>query len=126
MDKKLLCLALLILASVFSAEAQQPKKVSRIGVLSGGTASSNASRIEAFRQGLRDLGYVEGQNVTIEYRYTEGLDDRIPNLAAELVQLKVDVIITAGTPATQAANNATKAIPIVMTSVTDPVGTGWS
>jgi len=126
MDKKLLCLALLMLASVFPAEAQQPKKVSRIGVLSGGTASSNASRIEAFRQGLRDLGYVEGQNVTIEYRYTEGQDNRIPNLAAELVQLKVDVIITAGTPATQAANNATKAIPIVMTSVTDPVGTGWS
>jgi putative tryptophan/tyrosine transport system substrate-binding protein len=114
MDKKLLCLALITtLASVFPAEAQQPKKVSRIGVLSGGTASSNASRIQAFRQGLRDLGYVEGQNVTIEYRYTEGLDDRIPNLAAELVQLKVDVIITAGTPATQAANNATKAIPIV-------------
>src|SRR5262249_5524394 len=79
---------------------------------------------EAFRQGLRERGYVEGQNIVIAYRYAEGVAERFPNLAAELVQLKVDVIVVNGTPATQAVKNATKTIPIVMMNVTDPVGTG--
>jgi putative tryptophan/tyrosine transport system substrate-binding protein len=77
-----------------------------------------------FRQGLRELNYVEGQNIVIEYRYAEGVGDRFPNLAAELVQLKVDVIVVIGTLPAQAAKNATKTMPIVMTYVTDPVGTG--
>jgi len=80
--------------------------------------------VEAFRQGLRELGYVEGKNIAIEYRYAEGVAERFPNFAAEMVQLKVDVIYTAGLVATQAAKNATKTIPIVLTSVSDPVATG--
>jgi putative tryptophan/tyrosine transport system substrate-binding protein len=114
----------LALASFRLAEAQQTKKIPRVGVLIGDSASSSAARIEAFRQGLRDLGYVEGQNIGIEYRYAEGVDERVSNLAAELMQLKVDIIITSGTPATQAAKNATKIIPIVMTNVADPIGAG--
>jgi putative tryptophan/tyrosine transport system substrate-binding protein len=79
---------------------------------------------KAFQQGLRDLGYIEGQNIAIEYRSTEGMAERLPNLAAELVRLKVDIIVVGGSPATQAAKNATKTIPIVMANVTDPVGIG--
>ena len=115
--------ALLFLLS-FPADAQQPKKVQRIGLLSSGSPSSTKEGVEAFRQRLHELGYVEGQNIVIEYRYAEGVPDRFPNLAAELVKLKVDIIIVGGTPATQAAKNATKTIPIVMSSVADPVGTG--
>jgi putative ABC transport system substrate-binding protein len=111
----------LALASVHLAEAQQPTKVPRIGFLSGG---GDPVETEAFQQGLRDLGYIEGQNITIEYRSTEGMAERLPNLAAELVQLKVDIIVVGGSPATQAAKNDTKTIPIVMTNVTDPVGIG--
>jgi len=116
----------LLFALSFPADAQQPKKVPRIGFLVSGSLSSTREigNVEAFRQGLHELGYVEGQNIAIEYRYAEGVEERLPNLAAELVQLKVDVIFTSGTTATQAAENATKTIPIVMTSVTDPVGTG--
>jgi putative tryptophan/tyrosine transport system substrate-binding protein len=114
----------LLLALCVSAEAQQPTKIHRIGWLGAGSPSVSLPQQEVFRRRLRDLGYVEGQNITIEYRYAEGVDERIPNLAAELVQLKVDVILTGGTPVTRAAKNATKAIPIVMTNVTDPVGTG--
>ena len=114
----------LALVSVHLAEAQQAKKLPVIGVIFQGSLSSAAPNIKAFREGLRDLGYVEGQNITVEYRYGEGVDERFPNLADELVQLKVNVIVTNGTPATQAAKNATKTIPIVMISVTDPVGTG--
>jgi ABC-type uncharacterized transport system substrate-binding protein len=123
-NKKILVsiLAVVILAFVHSVEAQQAKKVPRIGYLGPGSRSSVG--VEAFQQRLRDLGYIEGQNVVIEYRYAEGMADRVPNLAAELVQRKVDVIFVSGTPATQAAKNATKTIPIVMISVTDPVGTG--
>ena len=113
----------MIVASLHPANAQQPKKVPRIGFLGTSFASSASVRIEAFRQGLRDLGYVEGQNVVIEFRYTEGAAERLPELAAELVQLKVDVIVANSTPATQAAKNATKIIPIVGTG-TDLVGTG--
>jgi ABC-type uncharacterized transport system substrate-binding protein len=101
----------LTLASVRLAEGQQTKKIPRVGVLIGDSASSSAARIEPFRQGLRDLGYVEGQNIGIEYRYAEGVDERFSNLAAELMQLKVDIIITSGTPATQAAKNANENNP---------------
>src|SRR6266481_3629752 len=124
MNKKILVsiLAVVILAFGHPAEAQQAKKMPRIGYLTNGPRSSAV--MEAFQQGLRDLGYIEGQNITIEYRSTEGMTERLPNLAAELVQLKVDIIIVGGSPATQAAMNATKTIPIVMTNVTDPVGIG--
>jgi putative ABC transport system substrate-binding protein len=115
--------SLVLLAVVVIAEAQQPKKVSRIGYL-GATAPSNISaRIEAFRQGLRDLGYIEGQNLIIEYRYAEGKLDRLPELAAELVRLKVDAIFVQSTPAVQAAKKATTTVPIVSVSG-DPVGLG--
>src|SRR5215471_16621000 len=117
-------LTALLLALCASAEAQQPKKVFRIGYLSSGSPSSAKETVETFRQGLRERGDVEGQKIVIEYRYAGGLTERLPNLAAELVQLKVDVIVVTGTPATQAAKNATKTIPIVMKNVTDPVGTG--
>ena len=115
MRQKILGFALsaLLLALCFPAEAQQPKKVPRIGYMTAGFPSSTSTKevIEAFRQGLRELGYVEGQNIVIEYRSAAGVADRFPNLAAELVQLKVDVIVVTGTPATQAAKNATKTIP---------------
>jgi len=128
MRQKILGFALsaLLFALCPLAEAQQPKKVPRIGYMTAGFLSSTSTKevIEAFRQGLRELGYVEGQNIVIEYRSAGGVADRFPNLAAELVQLKVDVIVVTGTPATQAAKNATKTIPIVMKNVTDPVGTG--
>jgi len=113
-----------LLAVAVTAKAQQPKKVPRIGVISQGSLSSDARSIKAFREGLRGLGYVEGQNITIEYRYAEGVDERFPILADELVQLKVNVIVAHNTPATRAAKNATQTIPIVMEGVTDPVGTG--
>src|SRR5262245_9532589 len=117
-------LCTLLLALYLPVEAQQSKKVPRVGILIADSASTSTARVEAFRQGLRDLGYVEGSNITSEYRFAEGVNDRFPNLAAELVQLKVDVIIALGTPATQAAKNATQTIPIVMLNVTDPTGTG--
>ena len=107
------------------AQAQQPTKVPRIGFLHGASASAIAARIEAFRQGLRELGYVEGKNIVIEWRYAEGKLDRLPALAAELVRLKVDVIVTAGPAATRAAKEATSTIPIVMTQDADPVGSGF-
>src|SRR5215831_12591522 len=116
--------AVVLLALGVIVEAQQAKKVPRIGLLSSGSPSSTKETVEAFRQGLRERGYVEGQNIVIEYRYAGGLTERLPNLAAELVQLKVDVIVVTGTPATQAAKNATKTTPIVMKNVTDPVETG--
>ena len=107
------------------AEAQQPKKVPRIGYLTATSPSAIPARTEAFRQGLRELGYVEGKNIVIEWRYAEGKLDRLPALAAELVRLKVDVIVTAGPTATRAAKEATATIPIVMTQDADPVGNGF-
>jgi putative tryptophan/tyrosine transport system substrate-binding protein len=104
-----------------SVAAQEAGKVPRIGFLSTGSSSSDSIRIEAFRQGLRDLGYVQGKNIAIEHRYAEKNFDQ---LAAELVRVKVDVIVTGGTPAARAAKNATMTIPIVMAAVGDPVGTG--
>jgi len=105
---------------------QQPAKVARIGFLEASTPSAIAARVEAFRQGLRDLGYVEGKNVVIEYRYAEGNFDRLPALAAELVRLNVNVIVTGGPTAIPAAKAATTAIPIVMAFDTDPVGSGFA
>src|SRR5215467_1193563 len=117
-------LATFLLALCMPAEAQQAKKVPRIGLLSSGSPSSTKEGVEVLRQRLHELGYIEGQNIVIEYRYAEGVADRFPNLVAELVKLKVDIIVVNGTPATQAAKNATKTIPIVMASIADPVGTG--
>jgi ABC-type uncharacterized transport system substrate-binding protein len=107
------------------AMAQQPAKVSRIAYLTGNFPSAIAERTEAFRQGLRELGYVEGKDIVIEYRYAEGKLERLPTLAAELVRLKVDVIVTAGPAATRPAKEATVTIPIVMAQVNDPVGNGF-
>ena len=118
-------LTILALASVHLAEAQQPKKVPRIGYLTAATLSSAAARVEAFRQGLRELVYVEGKNIVIEWRYAEGKPDRERLVAAELVRLKVDVIVTAGATNTRAAKEATTTIPIVMAQDSDPVGTGF-
>ena len=112
----------LTLGCVGMAQAQQSAKIPRIGYL--GSVSSSA-RIGAFRQGLRELGYVEGKNIFIEWRHHEGKLDRLPALAAELVRLKVDVIVTAGPPAARAAKESTVTIPIVMTQVGDPVGSGF-
>jgi putative tryptophan/tyrosine transport system substrate-binding protein len=126
MRKNIFCVALcaMLFALCFSAEAQQPKKVPLIGYLTAGSLSAISTRIEAFRQGLRELEYVEGKNVIIERRSVEGKADRLPGLAAELVRLKVDVIVTAGPQATHAAKQATVTIPIVMTFDSDPVGSG--
>jgi putative ABC transport system substrate-binding protein len=108
-----------------SARAQQPTKIPRIGYLTGATADGQSARIEAFGQGLRELGYVEGKNIVVEYRYAEEKLERLPALAAELVRLKVDVIVTGGGPNTHAAKEATPTIPIVMTNDVDPVGSGF-
>ena len=107
------------------AAAQQPNQVPRIGLLSGSSPSSVASRIEAFRQGLHELGYVEGQNIVIEYGYADGKPDRLPALAADLVRLKVNLIVTGGPAPTRAAKAATSTIPIVMALDPDPVGNGF-
>jgi putative ABC transport system substrate-binding protein len=114
-------LAAILLVSIHRAEAQQPQKVARIGYMSSGSSSSESPRVDGFRQALRDLGHVEGKTVSIEYRFAEGKFDQLSRFATELVQLKVDVLVTTGTPATQAARQATTAIPIVMTLVGEPV-----
>jgi putative tryptophan/tyrosine transport system substrate-binding protein len=126
MGEKMFSLALgaLLLALSVSADAQQAKKLPRIGFIAGGSPSSESPRIEALRQGLRDLGYMQGKNILFEYRYAEGETDRIPALAVELVQLKVDIIVTAGGPMTRAAKQATSTIPIVMAAAGNPVGSG--
>ncbi len=115
----------LIIASVRLADAQQPK-VSRIGYLSGGSASAAAPRVDAFRQGLRELGYVEGQNIVVEYRYADGNLDRMADLAAELIRLKVDVIVSGTEQGTRAAQQATKSTPIVLAASGDPVASGFA
>jgi putative tryptophan/tyrosine transport system substrate-binding protein len=114
--------ALVLLALGVTAEAQQPKKVPRIGFLSLGLGIQPNE--EAFRQRLRELGYVDGQNIVIEWRFAKGKADRLPELAAELVRLKVDVIIASATQAIQAAKQATKTIPIVFPRAGDPVAYG--
>jgi len=117
----------MLLALPVAARAQQPKKVARIGYLSGGNPASESARVEAIRLALRERGYIEGQNIAFEYRYAEGKQDRYPDLAAELVHLKVDIIVVAGgTRQTRAAKNATKTIPIVMVGLgSDPVVAGF-
>jgi ABC-type uncharacterized transport system substrate-binding protein len=107
------------------AQAQQPTKIPRIGYLNAASLSALAARVEAFRQGLRELGYVEGKNIIIKWRHAEGKLDRLPALAAELVLLKVEVIVTTGPTATRPAKDATRTIPIVMTNDGDPVGNGF-
>jgi len=119
-----LTLALGILLGPLAAQAQQTGKPYRIGFLGNSTAALEANLVGPFRAGLRDLGYVEGRNVLIEYRWTEGKYERFPALIGDLVALKVDVIVTAGTPATLAVKKATTSIPLVMVAVGDPVGTG--
>jgi putative ABC transport system substrate-binding protein len=107
------------------AAAQQAKKVPRIGFLSSVSPSTISARVDAFHQGLRELGYVEGKNMLIEYRYAEGKVDRLSALAAELVRLNVDVIVASAPPPTRAAKHATATIPIVMAFDDDPVGSGF-
>jgi putative ABC transport system substrate-binding protein len=115
----------MLLALCSAAEAQQRQKIPRIGVLSVTSPATIPARLDAFRQGLRELGYVEGKNIVIEYRYADGKLDRVPPLAAEMVRLNVDVILTGGSAATRPAKEATATIPIVMAQDTDPVGNGF-
>jgi len=120
-----LLLTTLWLATTTVATAQQPTKIPRIGYLGGTSAAAYAGRIEAFLQGLRELGYVEGKNVAIERRFAEGKTDRLSELAAELVRLKVDILVSAGPTVTRLLKEATSTIPIVMTNEGDPVGSGF-
>jgi len=128
--KKAGVLSILFVVGLFAvgvtAQAQQPKKVSRLGYLSNTNAATDSARADGIRLALRELGYIEGQNIAIEYRYAEGRPEREPGLAAELVRLKVDIIVAAaGDRTIQAAKNATKTIPIVMTGQgSDPVRAG--
>jgi putative tryptophan/tyrosine transport system substrate-binding protein len=122
-----LCAALctLLFALCAPASAQQPKKIPHVGYLTVSSLSSNASRNEAFRQGMRELGYVEGKNIVIDWRSGEGKVERQSELAAEVVRRKVDVIVTSGPTMTRAAQQATATIPIVMAFDPDPVGNGF-
>jgi putative ABC transport system substrate-binding protein len=126
MTKKIILLALcsLLLAPCSAADAQQAGKVFHIGYLDISTASGSAVLLEAFRQELSKLGWIEGKNIAIEYRFVEGKNDRLPELAADLVRLKVDLIVVTGTAPALAAKGATSIIPIVMTVASDPVGSG--
>jgi putative ABC transport system substrate-binding protein len=126
MRKKIFGIALCAMLFTLSlpAQAQQPARIPRIGILSPSSASVFSGRDEALRQRLRELGYVEGKNLVIEYRYAEGKRERMPDLAAELVQLKVDVTVTTSPGATLAAKKASATIPIVFAAADDPVGTG--
>ena len=127
--KKFVFLSILVVVAQLGvgviAGAQQPKKIPGIGYLSTNSPSTNPARTEAFRQDLGQLGYVEGKNIVIEWRYAEGKPDRLPALAAELVRLKVDVIVTGGPVPTRAAKETTSTIPIVMAQDSDPVGSGF-
>jgi putative ABC transport system substrate-binding protein len=118
-------LVIFFVANVSVAQAQQATKIPRIGYLAASSVSANATRLEAFLQGLRELGYVEGKNILIEYRYADGKFDRLAALAAELVHLKVDIIVSAGPTATGPAKEATNTIPIVMGFDDDPVANGF-
>src|ERR1700751_1995139 len=113
-----------ILLGSLAAQAQQTGNVYRIGFLGNSAEALEANLVGPFREGLRDLGYTEGRNILIEYRWAEGNYDRLPSLIAELIALKVDVIVTAGTSAAQAVKRATKTIPLVMVAVGVPVGPG--
>jgi len=117
-------LVIIFVANISAAQAQQASKIPRIGYLNATSASTSPARVEAFRQGLRELGYVEGKNIVIEFRHAEGKLDRLPSLAAELVRLKVDIIVSGGPATTRPAKEATSTIPIVMAQDNDPVATG--
>jgi putative ABC transport system substrate-binding protein len=117
-----LCAMLFALCS--SVEAQQIGKIPRIGFLDASTASGMAGLVETFRQEMRKLGWIEGKNITIEYRFAEQKLERLPEIAAELVRLKIDLILVSGTRAALAAKSATTTIPIVMANAGDPVGAG--
>jgi putative tryptophan/tyrosine transport system substrate-binding protein len=119
-----LILCAVLLALCVSVEAQQPGKIFRIGFLDNSTASGSAVLVEAFRQELSKLGWIEGKNITIEYRFAEQKNERLPELAAELVRLKIDLIVTSGGPTPLAAMKATTTLPIVMTTSPDPVAAG--
>jgi putative ABC transport system substrate-binding protein len=119
-----IALALATLLGPLDVQAQRTEKVHRVGFLGNSTAALEANLVGPFREGLRDLGYVEGRNVVIEYRWAEAKYERLPALIAELIALKVDVLVTAGTPATLAVQKATTSVPLVMVAVGDPVGTG--
>jgi putative ABC transport system substrate-binding protein len=124
MRKNFFCFCAMLFALCSSAEAQQPARIPRIGLLIPGSASSFSARVEAFHRRLRELGYVEGKNIVIEYRYAERKLERLPDLAAELVRLKVDVIVASAPRAVFAAKKASATIPIVFAAATDPVGIG--
>jgi len=115
----------LLLASVHVCAAQQLKRVPHIGFLFTTSGLALQSRIDAFRQGLRDLGYIEGQNIIVEYRYTEGKQDLTTELAAELSRLNVDLIVASSTPAILAIKKASTVMPLVFTSINDPVASGF-
>src|SRR5215831_5399455 len=119
-----IAVAVMLFAVAVIAEAQQPRKVPRIGFLSSGSASGITANLEGFRQGLRELGYVEGKNIIIEYRWAEDKLDRLSELAAELVSLGVDIIVTGGTPSVLAAKKATNTIPIVAANADNLVELG--
>jgi putative ABC transport system substrate-binding protein len=112
-------------AAPLAADAQQPPKMPQIGYLGAASPSAGAPLLEAFRQGLRELGYVEGQTISIQYRWAEGKPDRFPALAAELIHLRVDVIVTYANTAVAALQQATQTIPIVVAAMGDPVGSGF-
>jgi putative ABC transport system substrate-binding protein len=122
--KLILALALGLFAWPLSADAQQPTRIPRVGVLSDEGSSLAAKTLEPFAQGLRDLGYVEGQNITFERRYAEEKNEILPGLAAELARLQPEVILAIGTPAARAAKIATQTIPIVFARISDPIGAG--
>ena len=128
MKRKIIVLTLcaMLFALCILAEAQQPTKLYRIGFLSSLAPSSISARTEAFRQGLRELGYVEEKNIVIEWRYAEGKTERLPDLAAELVRIKVDVIVTGGPAVNRSAKESTVTIPIVLAFDNDPVGNGFA
>jgi putative ABC transport system substrate-binding protein len=124
-NSSLLALYAVLIAMSSVAEAQQSAKIRRIGYLTATSLSAIAARTEAFRQGLRELGYLEGKNIVIEQRHAEGKMERLPALAAELVRLNVDVIVSAGPGDTRAAKDLTSTIPIIMAQDSDPVGNGF-
>ena len=126
MKRKILTVVLcFVIQMQLGVAGAQPQKIPRIGyVASSGDANNPGPNVEAFRRGLRDLGYTEGKNILVEYRYAEGKSDRVPGFVAELVQLKVDVLVVTNPPAIRAARQATKTIPIVMVTTQDPVAAG--
>jgi putative tryptophan/tyrosine transport system substrate-binding protein len=123
--KTVLFLIASFFVSIHLADAQQQTKVPRIGYLTGTSLSANSARVNVFRQGLRELGYTEGKNIVIDWRSADGKGERLPALAAELVRLKEDIIVTGGPTSNRAAKDATATVPIVMAFDNDPVGNGF-